>query len=151
VDYLSGIDIAKVTPPHRWGADARISAYIMRPDGHVHYRINLVCKDEADAKKHAKALVADCDVELWQLDRLIERFESKGQGRLTQSAGDQNQCSMHITAMSSNDEYRKQAADAEKQASLAHGEVDRAAWLRIAQGFLGLLRKRPQSDDAESK
>jgi len=50
-------------------------AYIMRPDGHVHYRIDLVCKDEADAKKHAKALVADCDVELWQLDRLIERFK----------------------------------------------------------------------------
>jgi hypothetical protein len=79
------------------------------------------------------------------IDRLIERFESKEQGRLTQSAGDQDQCSMHITA--SDDEYRKQAADAEKQASLAHGEVDRAAWLRIAQGFLGLLRKRPQSED----
>ena len=120
-------------------------AYIMRPDGHIHYRVGLVCKDEADAKKHAKALVADCDVELWQLDRLIERFESKEQGRLTQSAGDQDQCSMHITA--SDDEYRKQAADAEKQASLAHGEVDRAAWLRIAQGFLGLLRKRPQRED----
>jgi hypothetical protein len=54
---------------------------------------------------------------------------------------------MHIAAMSSDDEYRKQPADAEKQASLAHGEVDRAAWLRIAQGFLGLLRKRPQSED----
>jgi hypothetical protein len=53
--------------------------------------------------------------------------------------------------MSSDDEYRKQAAEAEKQASLAHGEVDRAAWLRIAPGFLGLLRKRLQSDDAESK
>ena len=53
-------------------------AYIMRPDGHIHYRVGLVCKDEADAKKHAKALVADCDVELWQLDRLIE-FESKEQ------------------------------------------------------------------------
>jgi hypothetical protein len=26
-------------------------------------------------------------------------------------------------------------------------EVDRAAWLRVAEGWLSLLRKRPQSDD----
>jgi hypothetical protein len=52
-------------------------AYIMGPDGHVHYRIDLVCKDEAAAKKHAKALVDGFAVELWQLDRLIERFERK--------------------------------------------------------------------------
>jgi hypothetical protein len=50
-------------------------AYIVRPDGHIQYRIDLVCKDEAAAKKHAKALVADCDVELWQLDKFIKRFE----------------------------------------------------------------------------
>jgi hypothetical protein len=45
------------------------------------------------------------------------------------------------------EEYRRQAADAESQARLAKNEIDRAAWLRVAEGWLGLLRKRPQSDD----
>ena len=50
--------------------------------------------------------------------------------------------------MNNNDEeYRRQAADAESQARLAKNEIDRAAWLSIAQGWISLLRKRPQSDD----
>jgi hypothetical protein len=53
------------------------------------------------------------------------------------------------------DEYRQQAAGAERQARSAKNELDRAAWLRVAQGWLSLLRKRPQSDeevfDAQSK
>jgi hypothetical protein len=36
--------------------------------------------------------------------------------------------------MSSDDEYRKQAAEAEKQARSALSELDREQWLRIAQG-----------------
>jgi hypothetical protein len=43
------------------------------------------------------------------------------------------------------DEYRRQAAEAEKQSKLARNDHDRAAWLRLAQGWLGLVRKRPQS------
>jgi hypothetical protein len=45
------------------------------------------------------------------------------------------------------EEYRRQAADAENQARLARSEIDRAAWLRVAEGWKGLLRKRPQSED----
>jgi hypothetical protein len=49
--------------------------------------------------------------------------------------------------MSNDDEYRQQAADAEKQARSAKNDMDRESWLRIAQGWLSLLRKRPQSDE----
>jgi hypothetical protein len=56
---------------------------------------------------------------------------------------------------SDEDEYRRQAADAERQARSAKSELDRAAWLRVAEGWLSLLHKRPQSDeeaiDAQSK
>jgi hypothetical protein len=44
-------------------------------------------------------------------------------------------------------EYRAKADEAQRQADRSTGDVERAAWLRIAEGFLGLLRKRPQSDD----
>jgi hypothetical protein len=55
--------------------------------------------------------------------------------------------------MSSDDEYRKQAAEAEKQARSALSELDRDQWLRIAQGWVSMLRKRPQFDEpgAENK
>jgi hypothetical protein len=58
--------------------------------------------------------------------------------------------------MNSNEnEYRRQAAGAENEARSARSELDRAAWLRVAQGWLSLLRKRPQSDeeafDAQTK
>ena len=56
---------------------------------------------------------------------------------------------------SDEDEYRRQAAGAENEARSARNELDRAAWLRVAQGWLSLLRKRPQSDekafDAQTK
>ena len=48
-------------------------------------------------------------------------------------------------AMSKDDEYRRQAAEAERHAQSARTDLDRASWLRIAQGWLSLLRKRPQS------
>lgn len=43
--------------------------------------------------------------------------------------------------MKKDDEYRAQAADAQAMADRARSDVDRAAWLRIAQGWLGLIRK----------
>ena len=49
--------------------------------------------------------------------------------------------------MSSDEEYRRQAADAERQARLAKNDSDRESWLRIAQGWMSLLRKRPQSNE----
>jgi hypothetical protein len=51
--------------------------------------------------------------------------------------------------MNSDDEYRKLAAEAQEQARAAKNDLDRESWLRVAQGWLGLLRKRPQSDDPE--
>ena len=49
--------------------------------------------------------------------------------------------------MNRDDEYRRQAAEAEKQARSAISELERDEWLRIAQGWRGLLRKRPRSDE----
>ena len=53
--------------------------------------------------------------------------------------------------MNGEDEYRRQAEEAEKQARAAKNELDRESWLLVAQGWRGLIRKRPQSDgDSES-
>jgi len=49
--------------------------------------------------------------------------------------------------MSSDEEYRRQAAHAESQARSAKFDTDREAWLRIAQGWLSMISKRPQSDE----
>ena len=49
--------------------------------------------------------------------------------------------------MNRDDEYRRQAEEAEKQARAAKNDLDRESWLRIAQGWKGLLWKRPQNDD----
>ena len=48
--------------------------------------------------------------------------------------------------MTSDEEYRREAAQAEEQARTAKLDSDREAWLRIAQGWMSLIRKRPQSD-----
>jgi hypothetical protein len=49
--------------------------------------------------------------------------------------------------MNDDEEYRRQAAEAEKQVRSAKFDSDRESWLRIAQGWMSLLRKRPQSDE----
>jgi hypothetical protein len=41
-------------------------AYIMGPDGHIQSRVDLRCKDVAEAFELAKQLVDGHDVELWQ-------------------------------------------------------------------------------------
>jgi hypothetical protein len=52
--------------------------------------------------------------------------------------------------MSSNDdEYQRQANDAQRMADNAFNDVNRAAWLRIAQGWLGLIKRPAQT--AEQK
>ena len=43
--------------------------------------------------------------------------------------------------MTSNDEYRKQATEAQKQADRARNDLDRESWLRVAQGWLSMIRK----------
>ena len=53
----------------------KYQAYILRPDGHIQYRVDLSCHDEAQARDSAKALVDGLDVELWEGDKLIESFK----------------------------------------------------------------------------
>jgi hypothetical protein len=43
--------------------------------------------------------------------------------------------------MSTQEEFRRNAADARKEADWARNELDREAWLRVAQGWLSLLSK----------
>jgi hypothetical protein len=58
-------------------------------------------------------------------------------------------------ATNSDDLYRRQVEEADREARLAKSELDRAAWLRVAQGWRSLLRRRPQSEeeafDAQTK
>jgi hypothetical protein len=41
---------------------------------------------------------------------------------------------------------RRNAVEAQRQADRANNEIDRASWLRLVQGWLSLLPKRPQND-----
>jgi hypothetical protein len=49
-------------------------AYIIGPDGHIINRIDIRA-DQNEARRLAKSAVNGHAVELWQADRLIERFE----------------------------------------------------------------------------
>ena len=49
-------------------------AFILGPDGRVQDFVNLICENESEAIKAAKQLVDGRNVELWQRDRQIERF-----------------------------------------------------------------------------
>ena len=49
--------------------------------------------------------------------------------------------------MNGDDEYRRMAEEAEREARAAKNDLDRESWRKVAQGWRGLLRKRPQSDD----
>ena len=51
------------------------SAYLIRLNGHIVRRIDLLCADETDACEQARRLVSDeFWVELWQRDRFIATF-----------------------------------------------------------------------------
>jgi hypothetical protein len=47
--------------------------------------------------------------------------------------------------MSTDEYYRRNAAEAQKQADVAKNPGDREGWLRVAQGWLSLIRNRPQT------
>jgi hypothetical protein len=47
--------------------------------------------------------------------------------------------------MSSDNEYRRNADEAQQWADRTANDPDRAAWLRIAQGWLQLIRNRPKT------
>jgi hypothetical protein len=52
-------------------------AYLIGPDGHIQNRVDLVCENEDEARERVKQYLGECVVELWQLGRLIERFQRK--------------------------------------------------------------------------
>jgi hypothetical protein len=49
--------------------------------------------------------------------------------------------------MNRDDEYRARAEEAQKEADRSISELERTRWLRIAQDWLALIRKRPKSED----
>ena len=50
-------------------------AYVIGSDDHVINRVDIRCSDEMEARRLAKIAVDGHAVELWQMDRFIERFE----------------------------------------------------------------------------
>jgi hypothetical protein len=53
--------------------------YIIGSDGHFIRAIQLDCADDKAAIESAKQLVNGHDVELWQLDRKVAKFERKAE------------------------------------------------------------------------
>ncbi|MBR1194084.1 hypothetical protein JQ609_32455 [Bradyrhizobium sp. AUGA SZCCT0169] len=50
-------------------------AYLIKPDGHVTFRVDLLCDNDEAAKERAKLLVDSHAVELWDGPRKIAQFE----------------------------------------------------------------------------
>jgi hypothetical protein len=59
---------------------AQYRAYIIGSDGEFQNSVPLECADDAVARKKAKQLVNDHQVELWQLTRKIATFNHKPYG-----------------------------------------------------------------------
>jgi hypothetical protein len=55
-----------------------------------------------------------------------------------------------ITAMDKDDEYRKLASDAQHMADRVSGATDKESWLRIAQGWMSLIRG-PRQPEQEAR
>ena len=53
--------------------------YVIDSDGHFIRAIQLDCADDKAAIESAKQLVNGHDVELWQLDRKVAKFERKAE------------------------------------------------------------------------
>jgi hypothetical protein len=56
-------------------------AYIIGSDGHFYKKVDLDASDDMAAIAAAQQLVDGHDVELWQLDRKIAKFEHKQASR----------------------------------------------------------------------
>jgi hypothetical protein len=50
-------------------------AYKIGHDGHFFEAVPLVCTDDAEAVARASMLVDGHDIELWQFDRKVAKFE----------------------------------------------------------------------------
>jgi hypothetical protein len=55
-----------------------------------------------------------------------------------------------IADMSTDDEYRRQAKEAQREADRARNDLDRESWLRVAQGWLSLIRAPRPTAQAEA-
>ena len=53
--------------------------------------------------------------------------------------------------MNKDEEYRCQAEHAEHEARRAINQIDREAWLKVAEGWRGLMKPPQREDDRESK
>lgn len=51
--------------------------------------------------------------------------------------------------MDKEEKYRRQAASAQASADRTSNDADRAAWLQIAQGWLGLIKRRRPADEKD--
>lgn len=56
-------------------ADYRV--YVFGTDGHIERSILLDCKNDSAAIESAKQLIDGLDIELWQRDRMIARFDGR--------------------------------------------------------------------------
>jgi hypothetical protein len=57
-------------------------AYMVGSDGHFHSSVPLECANDTEAMKQAEQLADGHDVELWQRDRKIARFDQKPKDQL---------------------------------------------------------------------
>ena len=51
--------------------------YFIGDDGHFLGAVNLDCPDDEAAKEYAKQFINGHDIELWQRDRIIAKFDRK--------------------------------------------------------------------------
>jgi hypothetical protein len=56
---------------------AHYRAYFLGRDGHFIKAVDIICDDDEGAKQQALRMVDDSDIELWQKDRRVEKFESQ--------------------------------------------------------------------------
>jgi hypothetical protein len=52
-------------------------AYVIGSDGHFYRAVPLDCADDAEAVERTKQLLDGHDIELWQFDRKVVRFDHK--------------------------------------------------------------------------
>jgi hypothetical protein len=56
---------------------AEYRVYLIDSDDHFYDAVPLICANDAEAMEKAKQLADGHDVELWQRDRKIARFDHK--------------------------------------------------------------------------
>jgi hypothetical protein len=70
---MSGLEIRRAQEPGM----QEYRVYVIGSDGHFYNSLPLECADDDMAMERARQLVNGRDVELWQRDRKIARFDHK--------------------------------------------------------------------------